>query len=1380
MDGGDLHFDPPILLAGPYLGEISALSFLPLPSHLSSLPLLLAGTGSDLLFYNLVTGTLLRSFHVFDGVRVHGVSVRSYPDPLIAVFGEKKAKLFALLVDANPLEVRIELLSQLPRFEHWILDVKFLNDESYLALGFSDNSLAFWDVNNSTLAGRLKSPERCLLYSMRIWGEGLATLRLASGTIYNEVIVWRLSCENRHASILSLEPIKERTYHDEATKIGSQKFLPIHLCRLIGHEGSISRIAWSIDGSKLVSVSDDRSARIWLLNSIGVQYHGSEDNLRSHGTNTIVFFGHTARIWDCHISDSLVITAGEDCTCRMWDLDGNLLLMFKEHIGRGIWRCLFDHGSSLLVTAGFDSAIKMRQVHSPSVSEPTKDDRLLNNGNDVREIFTIAIPQVARQHGPMDSKSEYVRCLCFAQENALYVATNNGLLYHVEICNPGAVKWTQLAQVSKESPIVCMDLMPLRSCKSSSFMEYVIAVGDGMGKATVMKVIGGTSTSMVVFSLAWSAEKKRQLLGIYWCKSLGCRHLFTVDPRGMLKLWKINNALESDTDENNLQPQVSLIAEFTSYFGARIVCLDASARDEVLVCGDLRGNLTVYPLSEDIMNSVAIEMVKKVSLINRFKGAHGISTVTSIMITMLDFNQMEIRTTGGDGCICYFKYDKKLQVLEFIRMKEVKELSTVQTVYTSSIPSIESPMAEYAIGFTSVDFIMWNLANDTKMLEIPCGGWRRPYSFHLGAVPEYQFCFAYVKDFNIHIHRRWVPAHERQQHTQVLHLQYHGREIHTVCFISFPLQSNPVKPCDSMIVTGCEDGTVRLTRCKSLNSESWRESKLLGEHIGGSAVRYICFISKIYSIGADQTCCILNDVLDCSKTEPTLLISVGAKQVLTSWILCYQTADHTDEHLDVRELENTYCSSNCKHSSICFQWLATHSPSKYASPRRRLGKLPDATEHRNASDAKPVASIVENREQNSNYASMDMHENDWRYLAVTAFLVKHVDSRFTACFTVVACSDATLSLKALLLPYRLWFDVALLVPQPSPVLTLRHVAVPLCISASGNNSTHVAHIVISGSTDGSISFWDLTETVENFMQLLLDYQPKLFIDSQRRPRTGRGSQGGRWWRYLINQPSGNKMKDSMGKNKLRDGTSALSIENNTPESSCEQESHLVRDQIGSHHTRSSDSSSSLDARSMTSLARQELLPLFVLSSVHQSGVNCLHVSEMKDSNGKLGQVYCVVSGGDDQAVHYLSFQVDTPMINSASTCGQIIDFAKHTQNVNQYQPSGSSSVEKCSYNIMNDDHHIRILQRQSVNSAHCSSVKGIWTNGLWVFSTGLDQRIRCWQIGQGGMLIEHCHLIISVPEPESLDVLTIDRGRYQIAVAGRGLQIIDFFAPSSE
>jgi WD repeat-containing protein 6 len=52
---------------------------------------------------------------------------------------------------------------------------------------------------------------------------------------------------------------------------------------------------------------------------------------------------------------------------------------------------------------------------------------------------------------------------------------------------------------------------------------------------------------------------------------------------------------------------------------------------------------------------------------------------------------------------------------------------------------------------------------------------------------------------------------------------------------------------------------------------------------------------------------------------------------------------------------------------------------------------------------------------------------------------------------------------------------------------------------------------------------------------------------------------------------------------------------------------------------------------------------------------------------------------------------------------------------------------------------------------------GIWTDGSWVFSTGLDQRVRCWRLDQFGKLAEYAYLIISVPEPETLDAMISNR-----------------------
>lgn len=44
-----------------------------------------------------------------------------------------------------------------------------------------------------------------------------------------------------------------------------------------------------------------------------------------------------------------------------------------------------------------------------------------------------------------------------------------------------------------------------------------------------------------------------------------------------------------------------------------------------------------------------------------------------------------------------------------------------------------------------------------------------------------------------------------------------------------------------------------------------------------------------------------------------------------------------------------------------------------------------------------------------------------------------------------------------------------------------------------------------------------------------------------------------------------------------------------------------------------------------------------------------------------------------------------------------------------------------------------------------------------MFSTGLDQRIRCWLVGEHGELTEHAHQIVSVPEPEALNARACGR-----------------------
>lgn len=458
-------------------------------------------------------------------------------------------------------------------------------------------------------------------------------------------------------------------------------------------------------------------------------------------------------------------------------------------------------------------------------------------------------------------------------------------------------------------------------------------------------------------------------------------------------------------------------------------------------------------------------------------------------------------------------------------------------------------------------------------------------------------------------------------------------------------------------------------------------------------MRSICSASKIHVTATENMTKWMNghNAVSEESGNPFLLISVGAKRVLTSWLLRNGRLNNKEEALGDERLEVTrnggFKPSSGVSSSPSFKWLSTDMPTKRASSHKKAEKIEKLGMKNDTS------SEFENKEMELKTCHENDDENDWRYLAVTAFLVKHVDSRLIICFVVVACSDATLMLRALILPYRFWFDVALLIPIPSPVLALQHVIVPCEEKSQIKN----VYLVISGSTDGSMAFWDLTQSVEAFIQQLSTLHIENYIDPQKRPRTGRGSQGGRWWKSLRRNVS----------KQTPAGDSVVDPENGTLE----------------------------DRNDDLSCEICEIRPVHVLTNVHQSGINCLHVSEDCQSSGF---VYKVISGGDDQALHYLGFD------------------------------------------LQSEDYRIRFLYQERVASAHSSAVKGVWTDGIWVFSVGLDQRVRCWDVdGDGdGKLNEHGHLIISVPEPEALDARSCGRKRYQIAVAGRGMQMVEFNASS--
>ncbi|MDY7232395.1 AAA-like domain-containing protein, partial [Hyalangium rubrum] len=105
---------------------------------------------------------------------------------------------------------------------------------------------------------------------------------------------------------------------------------------LVGHEDSVWSAAFSPDGSRVLTASDDRTARLWDSRS---------------GQLLATLKGHEDSVWSAAFSPdgSRVLTASKDRTARLWDSrSGQLLATLKGHEGRVVSAAFSPDGSRVL------------------------------------------------------------------------------------------------------------------------------------------------------------------------------------------------------------------------------------------------------------------------------------------------------------------------------------------------------------------------------------------------------------------------------------------------------------------------------------------------------------------------------------------------------------------------------------------------------------------------------------------------------------------------------------------------------------------------------------------------------------------------------------------------------------------------------------------------------------------------------------------------------------------------------------------------------------------------------------------------------------------------------------------------------------------------
>uniref|UniRef100_A0A8C4TKY3 tRNA (34-2'-O)-methyltransferase regulator WDR6 n=1 Tax=Erpetoichthys calabaricus TaxID=27687 RepID=A0A8C4TKY3_ERPCA len=809
-----------ILLAGP----VTALEFV-------GEDILLSGEGPYLTVNQLdspachVSRRVLARHHIH-GIRLAPQQVLAPVKTELAVFGGKELQVLELRSYQEERSV-LQDLSPLRELKDWIWDVCWLKHflpntstcQGLLAVALAHNSVLLIDPVAGREIQEVHCEEKCILYSALFVGHEWDHLVLVSGTVFNQLILWRPgNCGLKN----------------EEGRARAEK-------RIEGHHGVIFGLAYQSDCGFLASASDDRSVRLWKVGDLTVDETFWKPSIEScyQPMCLHILYGHQARVWAIRFLADKLLSIGEDGACLLWDCHhGKVLQKLEGHRGKGIRALAVRQaleGVHWVATGGADGGIRQWRIdreEKDHVEVETKDKwliRLQFDGHGSPKIVRLA--DRGRQ---------------------MLVMTDMGSIYSSILGAPGEVNsWQLLTEDPDFQSYSILELSSNLDMSGASHMqaEYC-AVGSICGRVKVFSL----SHPDVVEELK---KAKGKIHNLCWGPCLDhSRMLFVSASDGQVYCWQVLDTLKN-TPLKVFQCGILLLPSCRQRWLTGVRYLPER---NMWVCGDRRGSVLLY---NDMRNDAVLGTFEAISFLF---GLHGKQGVTSVEVW-----DGQVYSSGRDGCFRILSVRDMPEggpIFEVLRVLRLgPSMEWIERLLFQA-PGLEWGKGPLVMGFHSTDFILWDFVAKETLLTVPCGGGHRSwtYSCSMASGSLVQDSFAYIKQGAVYMYHgtRFNPG---SSHQAVTKAGLHGSKITCLCHLGCVAAAGEAV---DILVTSSEDTTISVL---SLQPSRGQISPLasLTDHI--SSVRALAKIHPGKTVPANQH----------PETLSSLFVSAGGRAELHSY-----------------------------------------------------------------------------------------------------------------------------------------------------------------------------------------------------------------------------------------------------------------------------------------------------------------------------------------------------------------------------------------------------------------------------------------------------------------------------------------------------------------